>query len=127
MNSFWDFIWIVIGSFLLVAYLMMLFHIFADIVRDDSLGGWGKALWSIFVIIAPFLGALVYLIARGSGMAQRSLAQAQQIQAEQAEYIRSVADVASSPADQVAQAKQLLDSGAITQQEFEAMKAKALA
>lgn len=127
MNSFWEFIWIVIGSFLLVAYLMMLFHIFADIFRDDSLGGWGKALWSIFVIIAPFLGALVYLIARGSGMAQRSLAQAQQIQAEQAEYIRSVADVASSPADQVAQAKQLLDSGAITQQEFEAMKAKALA
>ncbi len=127
MNSFWEFIWIVIGSFLLVAYLMMLFHIFADIFRDDSLGGWGKALWSIFVIIAPFLGALVYLIARGSGMAQRSLAQAQQIQAEQAEYIRSVADVASSPADQVAQAKQQLDSGAITQQEFEAMKAKALA
>ena len=127
MNSFWEFIWIVIGSFLLVAYLMMLFHIFADIFRDDSLGGWGKALWSIFVIIAPFLGALVYLIARGSGMAQRSLAQARQIQAEQAEYIRSVADVASSPADQVAQAKQLLDSGAITQQEFEAMKAKALA
>jgi len=127
VNSFWEFIWIVIGSFLLVAYLMMLFHIFADIFRDDSLGGWGKALWSIFVIIAPFLGALVYLIARGSGMAQRSLAQARQIQAEQAEYIRSVADVASSPADQVAQAKQLLDSGAITQQEFEAMKAKALA
>ena len=127
MNSFWEFIWIVIGSFLLVAYLMMLFHIFADIFRDDSLGGWGKALWSIFVIIAPFLGALVYLIARGSGMAQRSLAQARQIQAEQAEYIRSVADVASSPADQVAQAKQLLDSGAITQHEFEAMKAKALA
>lgn len=127
MNSFWDFIWIVIGSFLLVAYLMMLFHIFADIFRDDTLGGWGKALWSIFIILAPFLGALIYLIARGSGMAQRSLAQAQQIQAEQAEYIRGIADVASSPADQVAQAKQLLDSGAITQQEFEAMKAKALA
>ncbi len=75
----------------------------------------------------PVLGALVYLIARGNGMAQRSAKQAQEYQAAQADYIRSVAaDAAASPADQVAQAKQLLDSGAITQQEFDAIKAKAL-
>ena len=127
MNSFWDFFWIVVASFLFVAYLMMLFHIFADIFRDQSLGGWGKALWSVFIIFMPFLGALVYLVARGSGMAQRSLAQAQEYQAQQAEYIRSVAGDAADPVSKVAQAKSLLDSGAITQQEFDAMKAKALA
>lgn len=127
MDSFWEFLWIVIVSFLFVAYLMMLFHIFADIFRDDALGGWGKALWSVFLIFMPFLGALVYLIARGSGMAERSMAQMQQVQADQADYIRTVAGSATSAADQVAQAKQLLDSGAITPQEFEAMKAKALA
>jgi hypothetical protein len=127
MNSFWDFFWIVVASFFFVAYLMILFHIFADIFRDGSLGGWGKALWSVFIIFMPFLGALVYLVARGSGMAERSLAQAQEYQAQQAEYIRSVAGDAADPVSKVAQAKSLLDSGAITQQEFDAMKAKALA
>ena len=125
--DFWEFFWLIIAAFVFFAYLMMLFSIFADIFRDDELGGWGKALWSLFLIFMPFLGALVYLIARGSGMTRRSVKQAQEHQAAQAEYIRSVAASTSSPADQVAQAKQLLDSGVITQQEFDAMKAKALA
>jgi hypothetical protein len=125
--SFWEFFWLIIAAFVFFAYLMMLFSIFADIFRDHELGGWGKALWSLFIIFMPFLGALVYLIARGNGMAQRSVKQAQDYEAAQADYIRSVAPSAASPADQVAQAKQLLDSGAITQQEFDAMKAKALA
>ncbi len=125
--SFWEFFWLIVAAFVFFAYLMMLFSIFADIFRDHELGGWGKALWSLFLIFMPVLGALVYLIARGNGMAQRSAKQAQEYQAAQADYIRSVAaDAAASPADQVAQAKQLLDSGAITQQEFDAIKAKAL-
>jgi hypothetical protein len=126
--DFWEFFWLIVAAFVFFAYLMMLFSIFADIFRDHELGGWGKALWSLFLIFAPFFGALVYLIARGSGMAARSAKQAQEYQAAQAAYIRSVAaDTAASPADQVARAKQLLDSGAITQQEFDAIKAKALA
>lgn len=125
--SFLEVFWLIVAAFVFFAYLMMLFSIFGDIFRDRSLGGWGKALWSLFLIFLPFLGALVYLIARGRGMAQRSERQAADYQAAQAEYIRSVASGPPSPADQVSQAKQLLDSGVITTEEFDAMKAKALA
>ena len=125
--SFWEFFWLIVAAFVFFAYLMMLFSIFADIFRDHELGGWGKALWSLFLIFMPVLGALVYLIVRGNGMAQRSAKQAQEYQQAQADYVRSLAaDAAASPGDQIAQAKQLLDSGAITQQEFDAIKAKAL-
>jgi len=84
-----------------------------------------KAIWIIFVIIAPYLGVLIYLIAEHNGMADRSMEQMKAMKAQQDDYIKSVAG--SSPADQVAQAKSLLDSGAITQSEYEALKAKALA
>jgi ABC-type multidrug transport system fused ATPase/permease subunit len=125
--DFWEYFWLIFAAFLFFAYLMMLISIFADIFRDHFLGGWGKALWSLFLVLMPFLGALVYLIARGGGMTERSIKQAQQYQEAQADYVRTVAASTSSPADQVAQAKQLLDSGAITQPEFDAMKARALA
>ncbi len=126
--DFWEFFWLIVASFIFFAYLMMLFSIFADIFRDHELGGWGKALWSILLILLPVFGALIYLIARGNGMAQRSARQAQEYQQAQAEYVRSVAQTAStSPAEQVAQAKQLLDSGAISPAEFDSIKAKALA
>ncbi len=126
--DFWEFFWLIVSWFFFFAYLMLLFSLFADIFRDHELSGWGKALWSLFLIFMPFLGALVYLIARGGGMAQRSMKQAQDYQAAQVDYIRTVAGgAASSPADQVAQAKALLDSGAITAEEFQTMKAKALA
>lgn len=126
--NFWEFFWLIVASFIFFAYLMMLFSIFADIFRDHELGGWGKALWSVFLILLPVFGALIYLIARGSGMAQRSAKQAQEYQQAQADYVRSVAQGASaSPAEQVAQAKQLLDSGAISPAEFDSIKAKALA
>lgn len=125
--DFWEFFWLIVASFVFFAYLMMLFSIFADIFRDHELGGWGKAAWSIFLIFLPVLGALVYLIARGTGMAQRSVKEAQQYQEAQADYIRGVAKSSSaSPAEQVAQAKQLLDSGAITPAEFDTIKTKAL-
>lgn len=126
--DFWEFFWIIVMTFVFFAYLMMLFSIFADIFRDHELGGLAKALWCLFLIFLPFLGALVYLIARGSGMSRRSIRQAQDYQAAQADYIRSVAASSSgAPSEQIAQAKSLLDSGAISEQEFAALKAKVLA
>ncbi|MGV1007162.1 MAG: SHOCT domain-containing protein [Dermatophilaceae bacterium] len=125
------------GSFLLAmfeffiffAYLMCLFWIFSDLFRDRHLGGWGKFFWILFIIILPLLGMLVYLIARGGGMQQRSVEQAAEIQKTQDTYIKSVVanQGAGSVADQIASAKALLDSGAISQAEFDQIKAKALA
>lgn len=127
MNSFWDWFWVLVAWFFFFAFLMVLFNIFADIFRDHEMGGWGKAAWVVVLIFLPVLGSLIYLVARGKGMAERSAKQAQQYQAAQAAYIQSVAATSASPAEQVANAKQLLDEGTITQQEFEQMKAKALA
>ena len=125
------------GSFLLAmfeffiffAWIMCLFYVFADIFRSHDLGGGAKTFWCIFIILLPFLGVFVYLIARGHGMTQRSIEQQQQIQQQQAEYVRSVVATNSggSSAEQIATAKKLLDDGTITQAEFDQMKAKALA
>ena len=125
------------GSFLLAmfeffiffAWIMCVFYVFGDIFRSRDMGGGAKTLWSLFIIFLPFLGVFVYLIARGGGMTQRSLEAHQQVQEQQAEYVRSVVATSgggSSP-DQIAAAKQLLDDGAITQPEFDQLKAKALA
>jgi hypothetical protein len=113
--------------FIFFAYLMVLFSIIGDLFRDSELNGWLKALWIIFLIFVPFLTALIYLIARGNGMTKRSVAQATEMRKAQDEYIRQAAG--SAPAtgvDDIAKAKTLLDSGAITQAEFDALKAKAL-
>ena len=124
------------GSFLLAlfeffiffAWFMCLFWIFGDIFRSKDLGGVARTLWVLFVIFVPWLGILVYLIARGRGMQERQLDQAIQMQRAQAEYIKTVAGNSSTgAADQIASAKGLLDSGAITQAEFDQLKAKALA
>jgi UPF0716 family protein affecting phage T7 exclusion len=127
MDSFWDFFWLLVWTFFFVMYLMVLFQIIADLFRDRDLSGWWKALWIIFLIIFPFLAAIIYLIARGRSMAERQAGEMRQAQAATDQYIKSVAAQGSSPADQIASAKSLLDSGAITQQEFEQLKAKALA
>ena len=124
--SFWDFFWLLIWTYILVAYLMLLFRIIADVFRDHDLGGFAKALWMIVLILVPFLGALIYLIARGRGMAERQASRAQQSRAETDRYIQYVANKPSST-DQIASAKTLLEDGTITQDEFERMKAKALA
>lgn len=113
--------------FLFFAWFMCLFWVLGDIFRSTDLGGGGKTLWVIFVILIPWLGILVYLIARGKGMQERQLEQAKAMQSAQTEYIRSVAATGTSAADQIASAKSLLDSGAITQEEFTALKSKALA
>jgi len=114
--------------FLFFAWFMCLFWVISDIFRSKDLSGVAKTFWVFFVIILPWLGILVYLIARGHGMQQRQLEQAQEMNAAQTEYIRSVAGSSGgSSTEQIASAKSLLDSGAITQAEFEALKAKALA
>ena len=117
--SFWFFIWI--------AALMVWFRCLFDLFGDSSLSGWAKAGWAVLLIFVPWLGALIYLIARGRSMTERQMAALSQRQAEQEKYIQHVAGTSQAPAEQIASAKALLDSGAITQAEFEALKAKALA
>src|SRR5215204_2694528 len=124
-SNFWDLIWWFIWIFAFTAYLFALFAIIGDLFRDRALNGWWKAIWIIFLIFVPFLTALVYLIARGNGMAERSHKEAKQYQAATDDYIRGVAG--ASPADEIAKAKGLLDSGTISQGEYDLLKAKALA
>ena len=122
---FLDVLWTMIVFFAFIIWIWLLITIFADIFRRHDIGGGAKALWIIFVIILPFLGVLVYLISQHDSMNERNMAQMAQIKQQQDEYIKNVAGSAS-PADQIAQAKQLLDSGAISQAEFDSLKAKAL-
>ena len=126
-ESFWDVIWWFLWVFVFVAYLMVLFAIIADLFRDHKLNGWWKAVWIIFLIFVPFLTALIYLIARGQGMAERSAREARSYQVATDEYIRQAANVGATPSDEIAKAKALLDSGSISQEEYEVLKAHALA
>ena len=113
--------------FLFFACIMVLFWVFGDLFRSRDLGGFAKTIWVLVIIIVPWLGVLIYLIARGKGMQERAMEQQKEIQAHQAEYIKSVTGASANPTAQIADAKSLLDSGAISQQEFDALKAKALA
>jgi hypothetical protein len=122
---FMDVLWSMIIFFCWVAWIWLLILCFSDIFRRD-LSGWGKAAWVVFLIILPFLGVLIYLIAEGKGMTERRVQEAQASQAQFDQYVKSVASDSGS-AGQIAKAKELLDSGAITQEEFESLKAKALA
>ncbi len=112
--------------FLFFAWFMCLFWVLGDIFRSKDLGGGAKTFWIIFVIIIPWLGILVYVIARGKGMQERQLEQAKDMQAAQAAYIKSAAG-STTATEQIASAKSLLDAGTITQEEFNALKAKAIA
>jgi hypothetical protein len=124
--SFWDIVWFIVIAFAFMAYLMVLFHICGDLFRDDSVSGVVKAIWIVALIFLPLLTSLVYLVARGGGMAERAVRSAEDLQRQQDAYIREVASSAT-PADQIAQAKSMLDSGAITASEYDQLKAKALA
>ncbi len=117
--SFWFFIWI--------AALTIWFRCLFDMFSDHSLSGWAKAGWAIFMIFIPWVGALVYLIARGRSMSDRQAAAIQQQQAAQEQYIKQVAGSSDDPVTRITDAKALLDSGAITEAEFNTLKAKALA
>ncbi len=111
---------------LLFAWIMLLFHIISDIFRDRELGGWGKAMWCILIILVPWLGALVYLIARGNSMTERSVKAAQENEAHMRAYVREAAGTTSA-ADELTKLAQLRDSGAITPEDYEQAKAKVLA
>jgi hypothetical protein len=124
--SFWDIVWFIFISFAFVAYLMMLFSIVGDLFRDQETSGWVKAIWLVALLFFPLLTAVVYVIARGRGMAERTVSSRATLQRQQDDYIKQVAGSAS-PADQIAQAGALLDKGTITQSEFDTLKAKALA
>ena len=126
MNSFGDFFWLLVWAFVFGCYLVVLFQIVVDLFRDPGLSGWWKAIWIIFLIIVPFLSALIYVIARGSGMAERHLA-AQGRGREADTYVPPPIMSIPDPADQISSAQTLLDQGAITQAEFDQLKQKALA
>ncbi|HRH85936.1 MAG TPA: SHOCT domain-containing protein [Rubrivivax sp.] len=124
MSNFWDIVWLMISTFFFIAYLIIMFQIVVDLFRDHELGGVAKVLWVIGLIFLPVVTAIVYIIARGSGMARRQQASLQKAKAETETYIKSVAG--KSPAADIAEAKGLLDAGTITQAEFDRLKAKAL-
>ena len=123
---FLDVFWSMLIFFMFFIWLMILFRVFADIFRRRDIGGGAKALWVIFVIVLPFLGVLIYLLTQNDGMTQRAIEGAQAQQARSDAYVRSVAG-SDGAAAEIEKAKGLLDSGAITQAEFDALKAKALA
>jgi hypothetical protein len=123
---FLDVFWSMIIFFVWVAWIWMMILILTDVFRRRDLSGWGKAGWTFFLIILPFLGALIYLIAQGNGMAERRAQDVQGQRAQMDDYVRSVAG-SGGPAAEIDKAKQLLDSGAINQTEYDAIKAKALA
>jgi hypothetical protein len=119
-----DVFWIMLIFFIWVAWFILLFRIIADIFRRHDIGGGGKTLWILFVLFLPFLGVFVYLISQGQGMASRDVSHAQASQAHFDDYVRNVA---GGSAAEIEKAKQLLDSGAITQAEFDQIKSRALA
>lgn len=123
-----DLFWAMLWFFLFFAWIWLLISIFGDIFRSKDMGGWGKALWTLFVIILPLLGTLIYLIARGGSMAERSLEEAKEQDAAMQAYIRDAASGSGgSAADELKKLADLRTSGVISDQEFEAQKAKLLA
>ncbi len=122
---FLDILWTMIVIFAWVIWFWLLITVFADLFRRHDISGWGKAAWIIFVVFLPFLGVLVYLIAQSRGMAERNAKQQKEAQAQFDDYVQNVA-AKQDPTEQIAKAKGLLDSGAISQAEFDQIKQKAL-
>ncbi len=125
--TFLDVFWSMLVFFVWVLWFILLFRVIIDIFSRHDIGGFSKVLWILFVILLPFLGVFVYLIAENDGMTQRTMAKAQAQQQQMDEYVRTTAGSGGGAAAEIDKAKQLLDSGAITQAEFDAIKAKALA
>jgi hypothetical protein len=121
---FLDVFWTMIIFFLWVIWIWFLIYILSDVFRRHDTSGWAKAAWVFFIIFLPVVGALTYLIVNGQGMAERNVKEVQTAQKQTDEYIRSVA---GGPAGEIEKAKQLLDSGAISNEEYAALKARALA
>ena len=124
---FLDVFWTMLIFFFWVIWIWILVTVLIDVFRRHDIGGWTKALWCVFMIVLPYLGVFVYLISQGKGMAERRADEIKASQASFDSYVRDVATSESSPTDQIHKAKQLLDSGAIDQAEFDSLKRKALA
>ena len=124
--SFGDVMWTMFVFFACILFFWMLFGVFGDLFGRHDISGWAKAGWTVFVIILPFLGIFVYLISQGKGMGERAQQRAQSQQAQMDDYVRSVAS-SGSPTDEIARGKELFDQGAITQAEYDQLKARALA
>jgi Short C-terminal domain/Phospholipase_D-nuclease N-terminal len=122
LDVFWTMLWF----FLFFIWIWLLIAVFSDLFRSHDLGGWGKALWAIFIIVIPLLGVLIYLIARGGGMQQRNIDQAQRQQEAFRSYVQEAATDGGSSADQLSKLAQLRDQGVITNEEFDSQKAKIL-
>jgi hypothetical protein len=126
VNSFSDFFWLLVWAFVFTCYLIVLFQVFVDLFRDRDLSGWWKAIWIIFLIIVPFLSLLIYVIARGRGMAERRQEALGGGRRDEEVYVPPPVMKIDNPAGQIATAQQLLDSGTISQTEFDQLKQKAL-
>jgi hypothetical protein len=124
--TFGDVMWSMFVFFAWILFFWMLFIVFGDLFSRHDISGWAKAGWAVFVIILPFLGIFIYLIAEGKSMGERAQQRAQSQQAQMDTYVRSVA-ASGSPTEEIAKGQELLKSGAITQIEFDQLKAKALA
>jgi hypothetical protein len=124
---FLDVMWTMLVFFLWILWIWLLFTVFADIFRRNDLSGWGKAGWIVLTILLPFLGVFIYLITQNVGMTERNLERARAQRDQFDDYVRTTAGGGGGAAAEIDKAKQLLDSGAITQAEFEALKQKALA
>jgi hypothetical protein len=121
-----DLLWTFVVFFGLMIYFWLVITVFADLFRRHDVSGWGKAGWIIFVLVVPLIGALTYLITQGRHMADRDLRQVQRVKQDTDQYIRSVAAPSFRGVDEIARAKELLDRGAISQDEFEQLKRRAL-
>lgn len=124
-SNFWEVLWLILSTFFLITYLIVLFQIIVDLFRDREIGPFARAIWVIALIFLPMLTALAYLITRGGGMGKRQVQANQEARAEAETYIRNVAG--TSPAEQIARASSLLKDGVISEAEFNTLKAKALA
>jgi len=120
-------LWSMLWFFMFIIWFWLLVTVFGDIFRSDDMGGFAKALWIIFIVLFIYLGVLVYFIARGKGMQERNIKQMKAAQAAQEEYLRSVVGSSSGASEEIARLADLRDKGAITEEEFQALKAKALA
>ncbi|TVT40956.1 hypothetical protein FNH05_23130 [Amycolatopsis rhizosphaerae] len=123
---FLELVWTMLVFFGWVIWFWLLIMVFRDLFRRHDISGWGKAGWTLLVLVLPFLGVLIYLIAQGRQMGERNIKEARSAQAQFDEYVRSVSKSGERPTEQIAHAKQLLDSGAITNEEYEALKRKVL-
>ena len=124
--SFGDVMYTMLVFIVWILFFWLLFTVFADLFSRHDISGWGKAAWCVLVIVLPFLGIFIYLIAEGKAMGERAMARAQSQQSQMDDYVRSVAS-SGSATDEIARGKELLDSGAISQAEFDQLKSKALA